>query len=67
MLYHWIIIVCENILPREKGTSSSKISLAVGVVLDDTREANASAPSESETKIKYVNFHYFCFNVSFDA
>jgi len=52
LLYHWIIIVCENILPREKGTSSSKISLAVGVVLDDTLEANASAPSESETRNK---------------
>ena len=51
-----MIIVCENILPREKGTSSSKISLAVGVVLDDTLEANASAPSESETKNEIFKF-----------
>ena len=38
----------------EKGTKSNKINLAVGVVLDDTLEANASAPSESETK--YIKF-----------
>ena len=64
-LYHWLIVVCENILPREKGTSSSKISLAVGVVLDDTLEANASAPSESETKNKIFNVNYFFSNFSF--
>ena len=46
--YHWINNVCEKILPIEKGTRSNKISFAVGVVLDDTLEASASAPSESE-------------------
>ena len=40
----------ERMLAMENGTESNKISLNVGVVLEDTREANASAPSESEMK-----------------
>ena len=42
----------ENILPMDNGTKSNKISFAVGIVLDDTLDANASAPSESEIEWK---------------
>ena len=40
-------MVCEKILPIDNGTRRSKIHFAVGVVLDDTLDAKASAPSES--------------------
>ena len=47
VFYRCIRMVCEKILPIDNGTRRSKINFAVGVVLDDTLDAKASAPSES--------------------
>ena len=52
----------ENILPMDNSTKSNKISFAVGVVLDDTLEANASAPSESEIEQNYKLYIYTIFS-----
>ena len=54
-------MVCEKTLPIDNGTRSNKISFAVGVVLDDTLDAKASAPSESEMRILRLN-HYSEYN-----
>ena len=48
-------MVCEKTLPIDNGTRSNKINFAVGVVLDDTLDAKASAPSESEMRILRLN------------
>ena len=53
-------MVCEKTLPIDNGTRSNKISFAVGVVLDDTLDAKASAPSESEMIISRINQHLEC-------
>ena len=51
-------MVCEKTLPIDNGTRSNKINFAVGVVLDDTLDAKASAPSESEIQILRFNQYY---------